>query len=92
MFKIAKCPNCNQLITHIYFEGYDPSYSKGGSTSYVAVAEPCGHALSAVPAVWEVFIQNLQSSLTQQNREIQNLKYQIDEVQNSIQALVQRLR
>ncbi len=92
MFNTAKCPNCNRLITSVTFEAHDPSFMKGGSSSFIAVSDSCGHSLGAVPVLWETYIQNIRELNTLQNREIQNLKYQIDEIQNNVRSILQRLR
>lgn len=92
MYKLVKCPACNKFISNVYFEQYEPSIIRGGSQSYVAVAEPCGHALSAVPSLWEAYIKGIQEQQKLKNREVQNLKYQIDEIQNNVRHILQRIK
>ena len=92
MFKTAKCPHCNTLISNVHFETYEPSYTKGGSLSYVAIAFPCGHSIGVVPVTWEVKIDNIQKVIANQNQALQNMQYQIADMQSKINQIVQYLR
>jgi hypothetical protein len=91
MFNNAKCPACGKNIINVTFEKHEPSILKGGSLSYLAVAQ-CGHTIGAVPMIWESYIQNIQKIGIKQNQEIQNLKYQIDNIQNTLNILLQNMR
>lgn len=89
MFKTAKCPSCNNLITNIHFEEYEPSILKGGSTSFVAIASPCGHAIGVVPASWEHKMNSILEVTNRQNQQIQNMQYQISIIESLIQRFIQ---
>jgi hypothetical protein len=41
--------------------------------SYVAVANPCGHAIDVVPVTWEVKLDNIQKVVANQNQTLQNM-------------------
>ncbi len=92
MFKTAKCPHCNTMIMNIHFEEYEPSILKGGSTSFVAVASPCGHAIGAVPTSWEYKINSISEISNKQNQQIQSIQYQISNLESLIQRLIQTHR
>ncbi len=92
MFKTAKCPHCNTIIMNIHFEEYEPSILKGGSTSFVAVASPCGHAIGSVPTSWEYKINSILEISNKQNQQIQSIQYQMSNLENLIQRLIQSQR
>lgn len=92
MFKTAKCPHCNTIIMNIHFEEYEPSILKGGSTSFVAVASPCGHAIGAVPTSWEYKINSILEISNKQNQQIQSIQYQMSNLESLIQRLIQSQR
>lgn len=92
MYKTAKCPHCGQRISNVHFEAYEPAYSKGGSSSFVAVAYPCGHALGAVPVIWESKMNTIQELIAKQNQSIQNTQYQVSDMQMKINQIIQYLR
>lgn len=58
---MAKCPKCDEAISHVHYESHTPSESSGydGSRSFTAVAFPCGHALAALPVTWETRLDEL---------------------------------
>jgi len=89
MFKTTKCPSCKNLIANIHFEEYGPSILKGGSASFVAVALPCGHAIGAVPVSWEYKMNSILEVVSRQNQQIQNMQYQISNLESLMQRFIQ---
>lgn len=89
MFKTAKCPHCNTVIINIHFEEHEPSILNGGSTSFVAVALPCGHAIGVVPTSWEYKINSILEISNKQNQQIQSIQYQISNLESLIQRFIQ---
>jgi hypothetical protein len=81
----AKCPTCDQWISNVHFEAHDPSILKGGgSGSYTATVFPCGHAIGAVPTLWEVMLKGIQ----QQNSDI---KDRLDQVEYNLSQVLRLL-
>lgn len=92
MFNVAMCPSCNSKIMNVHFEEFQPSSLKGGSFSYVAVATPCGHALSAIPMIWENTINKTKQNIENQSKDIKNIEYQISNIQSILDQLVRKIR
>jgi|GEM_PF-7058584 hypothetical protein len=89
MINSAKCPNCNNLITNIHFEKYEPSILKGGSASFVAIASPCCHVMGVVPISLEHKINSILEIANRQNQQIQSMQYQISNLESLIQRFSQ---
>lgn len=78
------CQGCGKQVTGIHYEAMNPGF-QGGSKSFVAVATPCNHIVSAVPMTWESLIkQNLKETL--------NLKSALDHLQHAMDEIVLLLR
>lgn len=80
---IARCPKCDQTIANIHYESHSPSLFSGfrGSSSFTAVAYPCGHAIGAVPITWEMRLNEIDKT----NRE---LKQELDYLHKEISHLI----
>jgi hypothetical protein len=76
------CPKCDNEISNIHYQSHEPHPLSGfkGSKSYTAVAYPCGHALGAVPATWEMRLEDISKDAKETNRKIENLYKELAEL------------
>lgn len=88
----AKCPKCDQVITNVHYEAHDPSSFSGfrGSSSFTAVAYPCGHAISAVPITWEMRLEEIDKTNRELNQKLNYLYKEISELAVLIRNLNQK--
>lgn len=79
---LARCPKCDQTIANIHYESHSPSLFSGfrGSSSFTAVAYPCGHAISAVPVTWEMRLDEIEKINQELQQELHYLRKEISQL------------
>jgi hypothetical protein len=90
---MAKCPKCEEEITHVHYEGHRPNEADGydGSKSFTAVAYPCGHALGALPVTWESRLDELEHISRKLDGKIDFLQGEILDVIDVLKALRKKI-
>ena len=92
MSTIARCSRCNESIANIHYESHGPStlHGYGGSSSFAAVAFPCGHLISAVPSSWEQRLDELDAVTRQLNAKVDYLHKELVEIINLLKGAKER--
>lgn len=89
----AKCSKCDELIENVHYESHDPNSFSGfrGSSSFTAVAFPCGHAIAAVPVTWELRLDELDKASREINKKLDQLYKDIYHLGETIKDLKFRI-